>query len=131
MKYNSDFKYDLQLGQSYENQLASISDIEDLQILQILLEMESTKVEVKRDYQAMKTGNIFVEYQSRGNLSGISTTQADYYCYFLSDEHFIMSTTNRIKQMCRRYWNTKRNVWGGDSNSSRGILLPLIDFVKR
>jgi len=117
--YNSDFKYDLQVGQGYEHQLATV------------LEMDKKKVEVKRDFKAMKTGNIFVEYLSRGKLSGIATSEADYYCYFLSDEHFIMATTNRMKELCRPYWKTTRDVWGGDSNSSRGILLPLTDFVKR
>lgn len=118
MNYNNDFKYDLEVGQGYENQLANV------------LSMDSTKVEVKRDFKALNTGNIFVEYQSRGKLSGISTTQADYYCYFLSDEHFIMTTTNRMKRMCRAYWDTNRNVNGGDSNTSKGILLPLKDFVE-
>jgi hypothetical protein len=118
MKFNSDFKHDLEVGQAYENQLAHI------------LGMNESKVEVKRDFKAMNTGNIFVEYFCRGKLSGIATSDADFYCYFLSDDHFIMTTTNRLKEMCRPYLSTKRDVVGGDSNTSKGILLPLENFIK-
>jgi hypothetical protein len=33
--------------------------------------------------------------------------------------------------MCRKYLNTSRDVVGGDSNTSKGILLPMEDFLKK
>jgi len=116
MKYNNDFKFDLAIGQVYEEQLG---------------ELLNKKVEVKRDYKCLETGNIFVEYQSRNRLSGIGTTHADYWCYWLSEEHCVFIKTSRLKEMCRKYINTSRDVVGGDSNTSKGILLPMEDFLKK
>ena len=63
MQYNNDFKYDLKVGQIKEKELALI--------------FNSKTVEVKYDLQALKTGNVFVEYFSRGKKSGISITHAE------------------------------------------------------
>lgn len=111
MNYNNDFKYDLKVGQVAENWLAEI--------------IQDKKIEVKRDLQAHKTGNIFVEYESRNKPSGLATSQADYYCYFLSDEHFVIIQSDRFKKICRSFLNTKRDIRGGDSDTSKGILLPI------
>lgn len=116
MKYNNDFKFDLAIGQVYEEQLG---------------ELLNKKVEVKRDYKCLGTGNIFVEYESRGKLSGLSTTQAEYWCYWLSDEHCVFIKTDRLKKMCRKYLGTDRDKKGGDSNTSKGILLPMKDFLEK
>ena len=45
MHFNSDFKYDLKLGQLGEKHLSRI--------------LKDKKIEVKTDFQAEKTGNIF------------------------------------------------------------------------
>ena len=113
MKHNSDFKYDLEIGLNYETKLA---------------ELLGKKIEVKRDFKCLETGNIFVEYASRGKLSGIATSEADYYCYWLSEYHFIMIESEKLKAICKEYLGTNRDVLGGDSNTSRGILLPLKKF---
>lgn len=115
MKYNADFSHDLEVGQLYERQLAQI--------------LNSKKIEVKRDFKAVETGNIFVEYESRNRPSGIATSNAEYYCYILSDEHFVMTTCRRLKALCRPYLKTTRDVRGGDSNTSKGILLPVKALV--
>ena len=67
MNYNNDFKYDLKVGQTKEQELGDI--------------FNNKTVEVKYDLQALITGNVFVEYFSRGKKSGISTSIADYYCF--------------------------------------------------
>jgi len=110
MDYNNDFKYDLKLGQIKEKELANI--------------LSFKTIEVKHDLIALKTGNVFVEYSSRGKLSGISTTQSDYYC-FCFGESFHIIETETLKDRCRCFLKTERDVLGGDSNSSKGILLPL------
>ena len=115
MDYNSDFKYDLQLGQLGEQHLAKI--------------LMNKKIEVKTDYQATQTGNIFVEYYSRGKASGITTTQAQWYAFLLSNDKIILISTEELKDICRKYLWTKRDVKGGDNNTSQGILLPIEDLL--
>jgi len=115
MNFNNDFKFDLMVGQMYEKQLS---------------ELLQKKIEVKRDFRAMETHNIFVEYESRGKSSGIATSESDWWCYWLSEKHFVMIEKNELKNLCRKYLGTKRDVKGGDSNTSKGILLPIEDFIK-
>ncbi len=114
MKYNNDFKYDLKVGQAKEQELGSI--------------FNSSTVEVKYDLQALDTGNVYVEYYSRGKYSGISTTKADYYCFCFGDTFHLISTAN-LKERCRKYLGSKRDKAGGDSNTSKGILLPLKELL--
>ncbi len=116
MKHNNDFRFDLQVGKTYENQLA---------------ELLQKKIEVKRDFRAIETGNIFVEYQSRNKPSGLATSEAHYWVYWLSENHFITIEKNELKKLCRKYLGTKNDVLGGDNNTSKGILLPLIEFIKK
>ena len=115
MKYNSDFRYDLKVGQVAEESLAKF--------------LNNSKIEVKRDLQATKTGNIFVEYESRGKPSGIATSQAEWYCYFLSDNQFVIISSELLKYKCRALLGTNRDIRGGDSNSSKGILLPVTHLI--
>jgi|TARA_R100001463_G_scaffold69904_1_gene123385 uncharacterized protein YuzE len=115
MDYNSDFKYDLKLGQLGEKHLADI--------------LKDKKIEVKTDYQAEQTGNIFIEYHSRGKASGITTTQAQWYAFLLSNHKIILISTEELKSICRKYLWTDRDVKGGDNNTSHGILLPLTKLI--
>tara|TARA_R110002020_G_scaffold54995_3_gene152832 strand:- start:375 stop:719 length:345 start_codon:yes stop_codon:yes gene_type:complete len=110
MKYNSDFKYDLKVGQIKEKELGEI--------------FNSKTVEVKYDLQAMETGNVYVEYHSRGKPSGISTSQADFYCFCFGKSYHLINT-DELKKRCRNYLGTERDKKGGDNNTSKGILLPI------
>ena len=110
MKYNNDFKYDLKVGQVKEKELGDI--------------FSTKSVEVKFDLQALKTGNVYVEYFSRGKLSGISTSQSDFYCFAFGDT-FHLIASKLLKDRCRKYLNTKKDRLGGDNNTSKGILLPI------
>ena len=115
MKHNNDFRYDLEVGQSYETQLA---------------ELIGQRIEVKRDFRALETGNIFIEYESRGKPSGLATTQADYWCYWLSDYHCVLIKTEKLKELCRKSLYTKKDVLGGDFDTSKGIILPIKKLVE-
>ena len=114
MEYCSDFRYDLEVGQVAEAELADT--------------FENKKIEVKRDLRAKKTGNIFIEYESRGKPSGLATTQSDFYCFVIEDLH-IMLPTSQLKDIARSYIGTGRDVLGGDNNTSKGILLRLKDLI--
>jgi hypothetical protein len=110
MQYNNDFKYDLKVGMTKEKELGEI--------------FQGATIEVKYDLKAPKTGNVFVEYKSRNKLSGLSTTDADYYCFCLGDTFHLIKTED-LKAVCRKYINTNRDILGGDSNTSKGVLLPI------
>lgn len=111
MHFNSDFKYDLKLGQLGEKHLSRI--------------LKDKKIEVKTDFQAEKTGNIFVEYSSRNKPSGISISESDWYAFIISNEKIKLIATKKLKEICRKYLNTKRDIKGGDNNTSSGVLVPL------
>jgi len=114
MEFNSDFRYDLKVGQVAEQALAAI--------------FEGKKVEVKRDRKARLTGNIFVEYESRGKPSGISTSEADYWC-FVVEETFILLTAQRLKEIVEPLKGTDKERRGGDNNTSVGVLLRIADII--
>lgn len=114
MKYNNDFRHDLEVGQLGEKLLADI--------------LENRTIEVKKDLKAMQTGNVFIEYSSRGKRSGLSTSEADYWALIVSEEVIKLVKTDYLKELCRPYIETKRDVLGGDNDTSKGILLPISEI---
>ena len=114
MDYNNDFKYDLKVGQAKEKELGDI--------------FNNKRIEVKYDLQALNTGNVYVEYESRGKKSGISTSEAEFYCFAFGDT-FHLIETKLLKSRCRKYIKTNRDKRGGDSNTSKGILLPIKELL--
>lgn len=114
MNYNNDFRYDLKVGQAKEEELGRIFD--------------SSTIEVKYDLQALQTGNVYVEYFSRGKKSGIATSQADYWCFAFGSTFHLISLED-LKSRCRKYFGTSRDRKGGDMNTSKGILLPIKELL--
>ena len=115
MEYNSDFRYDLKVGQTGEELLGKI--------------LNDSTIEVKKDLKAHVTGNIFIEYESRGKASGIAKSEAYFYAFIINNDRIIMIDTCQLKKLCRPYYGTKRDKKGGDNNSSKGILLPVKDLI--
>jgi len=115
MEYCSNFEYDLKLGQIKEQALADV--------------FNNKTIEVKTDLQAKQTGRVYIEYESRGKPSGIARSKANYYCFVISDNSFILIETAKLKIKCRKYFNTHLDKKGGDDNTSKGILLPLMDLI--
>lgn len=115
MKHNSNFKYDLMLGQLKEREIAQI--------------FSNKKIEVKTDFMAQETGNIALEYESRGKPSGISVTEADFYAYCLPLANFqniiIFMEINELKRLAREYWSKGNIKKMGDENTSVSVLIPL------
>lgn len=118
MHYNSDFKYDLKLGREAEEQIAHIFNC------------SVEKLEVKRDMKAIKTGNLYFEYESRGQKSGISTTIADYIFIIVEGSvGGLFFETEKLKNTLRPLVKT-HTVLGGDSNTSKGILISISQLMK-
>jgi len=115
MEHRSDFEYDLAFGVEGELSFADLTN---------------KKIEVKRDRLAHKTGNIFIEYESRGKPSGIAISKSDYYAYYVN-EICILIETHRLKSICRRFVGTDKDIKGGDNNTSKGILLSIKELWKQ
>jgi len=110
------FDLDLPVGEYGENKLYNI--------------LSGSKIEVKHDLMAYSTGNIAVEYESRGKLSGLSTTKATYWAFVLAEvETIVIIEIDRLKQLTKRYWNNR--ITGGDTNSSKMVLIPITELFKK
>jgi len=92
-----------------------------------------TKIEVKSDRMAKKTGNIYIEYECNKKLSGISTSKSDIYVYYIinndKDYNMYIIPTLELKEMidAKAYFKT---VKGGDKWASRGYLFKLCNLTK-
>ena len=114
MKYSSSFTHDLNFGEKAEDWINELFS-------------NGKHIEVKNDRLIHKTGNLFIEYESRNKPSGLAITSAEYWIYRIDelDISFIFPT-KALKQVCRVYY--KENLYlknGGDNNSSKGFLIPL------
>lgn len=100
----------MEVGQLAEKALADI--------------LEHKTVEVKNDLKALQTGNLFIEFMSRGKKSGIDRTEADYWCFAIGDVYILLST-EKLKELVEPLKGTKAERLGGDNNTSVGVLLPI------
>ncbi len=115
MNFNNDFRYDLEVGKEGERIIDSL--------------FKDKLLEVKRDSWVAKSGNIAIEYESRGKPSGIATTEADYWVIIFSgdykDKVIYIFETERLKQIARRYYVDGNTKAMGDNNSSMAVLIPI------
>jgi len=120
MKYNSDFKYDLKIGNDGERIVDEI--------------FSNKKLEVKRDSWVGRSGNIAIEFKSRNKPSGIVTTQADYWVFIFSREYkdkvILMVETQRLKEVAREYAKLGSIKEMGDDNTSMAVLIPIKEISK-
>ena len=121
MLMNNDkrFDLDLQYGQVFEQKVADM--------------LQNSTIEVKTEREKWKTtGNIVIEFESRGKPSGIATTEADYWFHNLALGEDIVMTLVFPTKILKNYivQAMPRIVRGGDNNTSRLYLLNLQDLVK-
>lgn len=83
--------------------------------------------EVKHDLMWDKTGNVAIEYTSRGKASGIASSKADVWFYVLNNIYH--SSTGDLRVYLIQHWDRYRRVKGGDNNTSQLVLLKLDDFL--
>ena len=87
--------------------------------------------ELKTDRMAHKTGNVYVEFQSRGKDSGIKVSKSDTWIFKIvngKDTHLfsVQIPLTRLKKLVNKDY---RVVPGGDNLTSRGYLVPLTDLI--
>jgi hypothetical protein len=138
------FQSDLLLGKKYELLLLDYlpkdeyTDVEfapnkrfvewDVKLKNGALE---AKYEVKSDRITAKTGNFCLEYECSGQPSGISTTQADYYAYFVihgNDHDLYLIPVSHIKDLVAQ--GAYKKMSGGDGYRSRFYLIPKAVFAE-
>ena len=115
---DSRFDIDLKFGKIYEDVLSKV--------------LTDKTIEVKSERDIWKTtGNIAIEYMSRGNKSGIATTEADWWAHLLTDEGEIRGIIMlpvpelKAKVLKMKKLGIAQETIGGDDNTSRLILLPI------
>ena len=116
--WNPHFDICLEFGEKYENEFQKI--------------IESKQIEVKTDKICQRTGNIFVEFESRGKESGINTTTANYWVYCLwtdkfKEQTYVFIPTRRLKKLIKEKEYRISN--GGDNWTSKGYLVPKEDLL--
>jgi hypothetical protein len=112
MKYSNSFHYDLEFGEVAETWVNDLFS-------------GGLKIEVKCDKAAHRTGNIYVEVYYKGEKSGISTTQADYWIFRIDAlDSAIIVSRKRLKELVRKYYNGNF-IKGGDCDTSLGVLIPI------
>jgi hypothetical protein len=87
--------------------------------------------ELKTDRMAHKTGNVYVEFKSRGKDSGITTSKSDTWIFKIPngrDTHLfsIHIPLTRLRKLVSKDYKV---VSGGDNLTSRGYLVPLTDLI--
>ena len=138
MKHNGNFTHDLKFSQEAEeytvNKLKEkwpkTKRVEgNFKGYDIIIPEKDWKIEVKLDRRTLDTGNLFIEYESRKDPSGIKTTTADWWFYYYNPEDFkecIRVETKTLEKMIED--KNFKEVPGGDKDSSWGYLIPTGEF---
>lgn len=116
MEHNSDFRYDLKMGKVHEQWLGTM--------------LTDSTIEVKRDFMADKTGRVFIEFESRGKASGITSSHAEYWAFVLSGHRAVIIPLDTLKEIAREQYRKTGVVKGGDNNTSLGVLINVGDLLK-
>lgn len=120
MKLNNDKRFDIDLsyGQIFEQKIADM--------------FQNSKIEVKTERDKWKsTGNIVIEFESRGRPSGIVTTEADYWFHNLAiDDEIVMTLVFPVSKLRSYIENSMpKIICGGDNNTSKMYLIRLTNLV--
>lgn len=89
-----------------------------------------SRVEHKRDFLCVETGNLAIEYQQKDRdglvrPSGISITEADYYAFEFLENRWMLVLTAELKNLTRRAIKDGRHKWIGDGNNHHNALVPI------
>ncbi len=117
MTYAPKFDIDLAFGEARESALVEA--------------MRRCRVECKSDQKAKVTGNVAVEMRQgsteigKGNPSGISLTEAEWWAIEYDDGCWIVVPTPLMKQLARRAAQSGRRRMCGDGNRFECALVPV------
>lgn len=89
------------------------------------------KIEIKRDYSATKSGNLYVEYWNNRKRSGLRVTEATYWAFTLGnvgEEYDLLVPTGLLKKIVKYFVVDGKTATGGDHEGTAGVLVPLDAF---
>jgi hypothetical protein len=99
--------------------------------------------EVKRDRQALMTGNVWIELECRRSdgwhLSGVNTSEADWWTLVLADRLILGIPTTSLRRVARELydfhdsygkWRFRSEEKDG-SHPTRGVRVPIDYFLMR
>lgn len=112
-KGKSGFGFDIDLSQAL---------IREESIRQIFM---NASIELKTDYLAKDTGNVFVEFKQHGKPSGLAVTTASYWMFEIQDFCYILIETKNLNDIARRAFIAGKRTKGGDYNNYEGVLIPV------
>ena len=137
-KFNADLKF----GQKYEKILIDLIPHDSYVLtcgyckeydFKLIIDNVEVKYEVKADRRSINTGNMVIEYECSGKASGIATTEAKYYAYFvvrpLDQWDLYIIPTDDLKTMINNR-EFKRTIKGGDGMRSRMYIFGLNQVQK-
>jgi hypothetical protein len=83
------------------------------------------KLEEGRD-----SGNIFIETECRGKLSGINTSKSDYYAYYYVyfKEIWLIRTSELKKLILNNNFEIKKENVGDENSNTMGYVIPRDEF---
>ena len=119
MKHISDFTGDLDFGVISEKYYGKI-------LSDLINGMSECKAERDR---WIKTGNTFVEFESRGKPSGIATTHSEHWVVsFYKEDKLCFTLILPIENM-KRIARKGKLIKGGDENTSKGMLVEIKELI--
>lgn len=143
---NYDFRRDLAVARKEEQKVASLleayKDVDKVELNKdkrydlcvFKADGSTVTIELKVDYMCRFTGNVAVEYESRGKDSGINTSEADVYIYklHLSDgtAPYMAIPTKRLKGMIDKGLYFKKISGGDKGSNTRCYLFKAEEFIK-
>jgi hypothetical protein len=136
IKFNPDKKFDIQLSASLiaERKLGDLFTSAKLE--RVDLSPECWKIEQKTEsWLWERTGNLCIEYRNRGKLSGIASTEADFWIHELKRDDdtliYIVIPVPHLRDLCKKYIKEGRaRDNAGDDGQSSVVLVPIRDILK-
>jgi hypothetical protein len=135
------FGTDLAFGKQYEKLLLDYIEHDSVEFspacckgwdLELTYEGMKVKYEVKSDRMACRTGNVAIEIACNSKPSGISSTEANFYAYFIvyptMSPTLYLIPTDALKELIID--NKYRRVKGGDGWRSEMVLVPIADLYE-
>ena len=93
-------------------------------------------IEVKADKIWHKTGNIAIEYKFRNKPSGISTTEAKWWCVVITNkikprksDAILVVEVEKLRKHLKAMFHQLKKVDGGFKSASRLLLVPVKAFL--
>lgn len=97
-------------------------------------ERRRATIEVKGDKKQRRTGNIFLEYSSRGKPSGIMRPGAsEWWAVEIEDDCFIVMRAERLRLVGERVKAQDKTRWcegGGDFKAQTGVKIPVSELMR-